>query len=201
MTADMFANRDTFVAKFAEVFKNAGWKADFHKGETYWGFLWSRPNFRVTTSFSAGAVQQRRETPVVSFAAGLSKAELDAISEELFPTPQGYDASPVIIASYRVKEAIPNDLEDHPRFIRSLSEKIIQWASIQDIEACIRNFATPWETEKQLTHLAALAYFGDFITLMEYQEMFKRGKRANFYPMIEAEMIDRAVNIAIERAF
>lgn len=74
------------------------------------------------------------------------------------------------------------------------------WAEAKNIESCILNFANPWETEKQAAHLAALAYVGDFNTLIDYQEMFKRGKRANFYPMIKPEMIDRAVDIALERA-
>ena len=104
------------------------------------------------------------------------------------------------MASYPIKKEIPALQKDHESFIRNLSDQVIQWAEAQDIDACIGCFAKPWETEKQATHLAALAYVGDFNTLMEYQEMFKRGSRANFYPMIKHEMIDRAVDIALERA-
>ncbi|WP_376766896.1 DUF6990 domain-containing protein [Rhizobium tropici] len=48
--------------------------------------------------------------------------------------------------------------------------------------------------------MTALAYLADFTTLVDYQEIFRKGKRMNFVPMITREMIDRAVNIAAERA-
>lgn len=52
---------------------------------------------------------------------------------------------------------------------------------------------------KQILHLAALAWKGDYITLAEYRNIFDRGKRLNFVPMITKEMIDRAMEIAIDQ--
>jgi hypothetical protein len=36
--------------------------------------------------------------------------------------------------------------------------------------------------------------------LIDYQQIFQKGKRLNFVPMIKPEMIDRAIDIAVERA-
>jgi hypothetical protein len=52
----------------------------------------------------------------------------------------------------------------------------------------------------QLCHLGALAWSGDYSTLLDYEAVFKKGMRMNFVPMITAEMIDRALEKAWERA-
>jgi hypothetical protein len=51
----------------------------------------------------------------------------------------------------------------------------------------------------QICHLAALAWKGNLDKLIEYQESFKRGHRLSFVPMITADMVDRALDIAAER--
>lgn len=52
---------------------------------------------------------------------------------------------------------------------------------------------------RQVCHLAALAWAGDFNTLTDYQKSLERGHRLNFVPMIKREMIDRAIEIAFDR--
>jgi hypothetical protein len=52
----------------------------------------------------------------------------------------------------------------------------------------------------QLCHLGALAWNGDYSTLLDYEAIFKTGKRLNFVPMITTEMIERALEKAWERA-
>lgn len=200
MSDEIFAYRDRFVARFAKIFRDEGWKADFRKRENYWSFLKSFSDFDVSTSFSGQEIRQLTRTPLVNFSTGLSKPDLNTIAQKIIPPKKGFEALPVIIASFSIKDEIPVMQEDHDAFIRGLSDQIVQWAEAQDVESCIASFARPWETEKQSTHLAALAYVGDFNTLMDYQEMFKRGKRANFYPVIKVEMIDRALDIALDHS-
>lgn len=86
--------------------------------------------------------------------------------------------------------------------IKSLSDEIEIWWGAQPIASSLKTMSQPPpETgQAQLYHLAALAYLGDFNTLMEYQSVFSKGKRMGFVPMIKAEMIERALDIALERA-
>ena len=86
--------------------------------------------------------------------------------------------------------------------VQSISDEVESWWKVQAIEDAIKSKSQPPpETgQAQLYHLAALAYLGDFNTLMDYQQVFAKGQRMGFVPMIEAEMIDRAVDIALERA-
>lgn len=82
-------------------------------------------------------------------------------------------------------------------------QKVINWGRGLDANQTIRVIASspiPDVGGAQLKYLAALAYVGDFNTLMDYQEVFSKGKRMNFVPMIKPEMIDRALDIALERA-
>ena len=116
------------------------------------------------------------------------------------PPVKGFDAQPAVLAGLKISKHLPMDDADHEDFIKELSHTIIEWAEKQESASLIKRFATPWETEAQTTHLAALAYVGDFNTLMDYQQMFKRGKRANFHPYVKADAIDRALDIALERA-
>ncbi|WP_434290579.1 DUF6990 domain-containing protein [Celeribacter sp. SCSIO 80788] len=83
-----------------------------------------------------------------------------------------------------------------------LIEKVIGWGRSVDPNQTIRSIASspiPDVGGAQLKYLASLAYVGDFNTLMDYQEIFRKGQRMNFVPMIKPEMIDRAVDIALER--
>ncbi|MFS2174359.1 hypothetical protein ACCC98_00130 [Rhizobium pisi] len=86
--------------------------------------------------------------------------------------------------------------------IEDVSKEAINWWQSQDNLVAIKALAAPPQSTglSQLMHLGALAYLGDFNTLIDYQEVFRKGKRLNFVPMIKPEMIDRAVDIAVERA-
>lgn len=86
--------------------------------------------------------------------------------------------------------------------IEEIGKEAVAWWKEQDNMAAIKALTAPAPSagQAQLMHLAALAYLGDFDTLMDYQAIFRRGKRLNFVSMIEPEMIDRAVTIAFERS-
>ena len=52
----------------------------------------------------------------------------------------------------------------------------------------------------QVAHLAALAWSGDFSTLLSYEAAFERGYRLNFVPLITVETIRRAMSETREAA-
>jgi len=83
-----------------------------------------------------------------------------------------------------------------------IEEKLKEIQSI-DMRGVIKELAANCPDQpymRQIMHLASLAYLGDFTTLMDYQKIFERGYRLNFIPAIDKSMIDRATEIAIERA-
>ena len=200
MIDDKFNYGNTFVAQFALIFKRAGWLAQFHKDESYWSFTRSLDQVDVRTSLSQRNVLSLPSNTRVVFSAGFSESELDRIFYRIAPPVKGDDAQPLVLKGLRIQEDIPAIKEQREVLISDISHRLITWAGEEDAQLCIQDFAKPWLTERQTSHLAALAYVADFNTLMDYQEMFKRGKRANFYPYITQEMLDRATDIALKRA-
>ena len=192
--------RNNFVAQFALTFKRAGWLAQFHKDESYWSFTRSLDQVDVRTSLSQRNVLSLPSNTRVVFSAGFSEPELDRIFYRIAPPVKGDDAQPLVLKGLRIQEDVPATKERQDALISGISQKLITWAGEEDAQLCIQDYAKPWLTERQTPHLAALAYVGDFNTLMDYQDMFKRGKRANFYPYITQEMLDRATDIALARA-
>ena len=94
-------------------------------------------------------------------------------------------------------------LEAADFYYRRLVEEEVEELRKLDMEKVIKDFAancpdTP--SMRQVMHLASLAWRADFNTLLDYQDIFKRGYRMNFVPMITPEMIERALQIAFDRA-
>jgi len=52
---------------------------------------------------------------------------------------------------------------------------------------------------KQVFHLVALAVKGEVYQLTDYLDAVKRGKRRNFVPMVDQKMLERALNVAMQR--
>jgi hypothetical protein len=87
------------------------------------------------------------------------------------------------------------------------AEQLISRTLLLAIEDPLERYLTRFKVERpdmpsipQLCHLGALAWSGDYSTLLDYEAIFKKGKRLNFVPMIETEMIERALEKAWERA-
>ena len=86
--------------------------------------------------------------------------------------------------------------------IRRLITRETGRVELLDINELIKEFglACPdGPSMPQVCHLAALAWLGDFNKLTDYQNIFGRGHRMNFVPMITKEMIDRALEISYDR--
>lgn len=105
---------------------------------------------------------------------------------------------PLTLVSHRLTFEIPeNFISDH--FIVNMSNQLIAHSAKSGVQSKVDEFARPWRTETQFSHVAALAYVGDFVTLIEYQEAFKKGQNCGFYPAIDENIINRALDIALER--
>lgn len=118
----------------------------------------------------------------------------------------------------RIIGSIAGKRASHDTLLQTRLEKKAPEIGLKEIEAISKEAATWWRSQDNLTaikaltapppstglsqlmHLGALAYLGDFNSLLDYQDIFRRGQRLNFVPMITSEMIDRAVDIAVERS-
>lgn len=86
--------------------------------------------------------------------------------------------------------------------LAELVGEILRRVTLIDIDAQLRELASTCPDRpsmRQILHLGALAYRGEFPALLEYVDAFGRGKRFNFVPMITKDMVDRAFDIAVER--
>ncbi len=85
---------------------------------------------------------------------------------------------------------------------RTTVEKLLEAAcsfSIDEYISIVRS-QIPDKSVPQVCHLASLAREKDFLTLMDYQDSFRTGNRKGFVPIITSQMIERALNIALEDA-
>ena len=86
---------------------------------------------------------------------------------------------------------------------RKMIEEEVESILKMDMQMVVKEFAgscPDQPTMRQIMHLASLAWLADFATLMDYEKIFERGYHMNFAPTINREMIQRAMEIAIERA-
>jgi len=93
-------------------------------------------------------------------------------------------------------------LDEADSAFRQLLNEEVAAARAMKFEEIMKEFAASCPDRpsiRQLLHLAALAWKGDFDTLMDYEKVFERGHRLNFVPMITRDMIRRAVEIAVDR--
>lgn len=92
--------------------------------------------------------------------------------------------------------------EQAPEAFRSLVSSaltFIRALSLSDMVGEFKATLPDRPSGRQLFHLAALAWDGDYSTLGDYQRIFAQGKRLNFVPMITRRMIDSALAIANKR--
>jgi hypothetical protein len=96
---------------------------------------------------------------------------------------------------------VPNE-ESLPRQIESQMVDLVSELRGASLQSYVDMFSTdiPDGLLPQVCHLAALAWKGNLERLIDYHEIFQRGHRLRFVPMITADMIDRALDIAAARA-
>ena len=109
------------------------------------------------------------------------------IIAHLFNQKAGHEAIYGFEIEYRIDTLKELNISD-------INNKIIDWWNQHKDYLKIKSFQNLPDDMggNQLKHLAALAFDGDFNTLMDQQEFFERGHRLNFVPMITKEVIDRA---------
>lgn len=176
------------------VLANLGWHTEADK-ETGDLFIWREDG--DTKLYSLFNIRPNLDhEQVMSLSASTQSLEFSQIKHQI---SGGRRYSNAIHEKSFERTSVQIDLED----VASVNEEMIAWWKAQDNQEGIKAFRTdyvPEVTYCQLNYLAALAYFGDFVPLLEYQEAFKKGNHLNFSQDVDIEMLNRAIDIALERS-
>ncbi|AJD51763.1 hypothetical protein SAMN02744133_104201 [Thalassospira xiamenensis M-5 = DSM 17429] len=197
--------KDTRTSKFHTIYKVlliGGWKE--HRTDAGRCFAKGMGNEFLVLNLHETFLKDSQNLAANWF---LHSDELSKIGQAIFPNKQRtWLPLRAFIEAPQEQEALVS-VSDKEEYSAADAEKLIckitAWGQAVDVNRTIQNIANasiPNVGGAQLKYLAALAYVGDFNTLMDYQAAFQKGRRLNFTPMIKPEMIDRAVDIALERA-
>lgn len=132
----------------------------------------------------------------ISLSPSVSSEEFTAAAAFILGRDGGHE--PIVVSSVMPEKLIELNFE----VIVRLSQSVISWASVQDIEkglAVYRALPTDSKGALPLRHLAALAVAGDVERLAKYQFSFVQGDRLDFVPYVTQEMISRALSLAQDR--
>jgi hypothetical protein len=193
-------NVDDFVQQLVSYFQGKDWLLSHDKRENFWTVSRDFDGSSVRFVINNKSVLAPTLTPKLRIAPYLTDIAFSKIEKQIFQSK--IQAEPPIAYTEIVK-AVPELPAAFFSLFAEVAEEVAKWGRSLDLQSCVHELAikgVPDVGGGQLRHLTALAYLGDFNTLVDYQEMFREGKRMNFVPMITPEMIDRAVNIAAERA-
>ncbi|MFS8048049.1 DUF6990 domain-containing protein [Rhizobium sp. BR 314] len=195
-------NIDQFVHQFIEYFQKSGWISTHDKHEDYWEISHDFHGSNVGFVFNSRSVFAPTLNPKVQISPFLTNAAFSKIEKEIFQHASKIQVDPAV-AYTKIIKSIPEYSAEYPVLFKDILQEIEAWGQNLNLQNCVQELATKGIPEVgggQLRHLTALAYLGDFNTLLDYQKIFRKGKRLNFVPMITAEIIDRAIDIAAERA-
>lgn len=129
---------------------------------------------------------------------GISHKELSAVASRILGDPPD---TPQTFKSEQGRAEV-GSLASAGEMYRKMIKEQIESVQKTDMDKVIKDFAANCPDRpsmRQIMHLAALARLADFNTLTDYQKIFARGHRMNFVPMISQAMIERALDIAMER--
>lgn len=194
---DMNVYRNKFSHLFNNVLVGLGWKAELLDGALFPSYSKRVGELILYTSLDGRNIYEENGKRFAKLVVAVSLSELDGIYAQIFDPHMSIDNEPVIITNTKLVKEIEDS--DQIKSIVEISNFADAAFSREGVEAVIKQIAGPWKTEGQISHISALAYTGDFVTLMEYIEMFKKGKRANFFPIVKLDMIESALDIALER--
>ena len=103
---------------------------------------------------------------------------------------------------HQCSEDIPDDGDRDGALRRVVARELLRVKQLS-LESIVESYAAPGPPPTrslgQIVHLAALAYKADVHRLTEYLQGMKRGKRFGLVPMITQEMVERAIDLAIEQ--
>lgn len=96
---------------------------------------------------------------------------------------------------------VPNEVA-LPQQVEAQMRELVHELKHASLPYYIEKFSVtlPQPSMPQVCHLTALAWKGNLDKLIEYEESFAQGHRLGFVPMITADMIDRALDIAARNA-
>lgn len=181
------------------VFLDKGWQIRAHAKEGFSRFWREDTGKLLTTGLDENALQPMPDHTEFQCVVGLSLPEVNQIAAKIqhgSPTP----CDETILSNVKAAHPLLETQAENLDLFSHVCQEVISKAAQVELEEAVKEFAAPWSTHLQISHLAALAYTGDFNTLMDYQILFKGPNRANFHPYIAAAMIDRAFDIAVDRA-
>ncbi|MDF3931343.1 DUF6990 domain-containing protein [Pseudomonas citronellolis] len=176
--------------EFLSILEAQGWKCEMDEAREHFCVI----NIDDVDVQVIPSVKKRADHFRVSLAASVSSREFSEAVGYIFGKRCGH--VPVVLD----REPPEKFINISPRDVEMLSGKVISWARSQDINAGLksyRNLPTDAKGAMPLRHLAALSIAGDAARLMGYKECFDRGDRLGFVPYITAEMIVRAVQLAM----
>jgi hypothetical protein len=179
---------------FADLFISLGGQLEHDRADEWWTFPVGDFEIHIEPHLShsfAGST--------LALDCAISNKEFAKLINRIFREPSGRFQC-IKWESRRMEIKFQTEVETG--FRKLLDDELKQVQSI-DFGGLVEEFASSCPDRpsmRQVSHLAALAWKGDFKTLMDYEKTFERGFRLNFVPMITKEMIGSAVEIACERA-
>lgn len=103
-----------------------------------------------------------------------------------------------VLSTTQIRRYFPDITQSH---IVEADRVLSEWWKKQSVSIEVAAKAQSYSEKGNSAayHLAALAFIGDYSTLMDYQKILGKGHRMQFPPYVSLGMIDRAVSIALDR--
>ena len=175
------------------VLEDLGWKCDKDEaGDFYCLLEYGDGQLQIIPTIRKCSDHFR-----VSLMPSISTKRFSAAASKILG--ESIDHDPIVVSNLEDNKIPVVSKEDIVR----IAEKVLSWASAQDIEAGLaiyRDLPTNAKGARPLRHLAALALAGDVERLQSYKRSFDRGDRLDFVPYISVEMIERGIVIAKENS-
>ncbi len=159
--------------------------------EDFWSF--SRPPLVV--SFADPRIIELPASVMIA----LDVFVYEDLFSELLEKIHGAKAWPLFVTSLELQ--CPYDTDLKPEIKRAVMRRLAE-AEALDIRQIVERYASERPdrfVKPQISHLAALAWKGDHLTLGEYQTVFDRGKHLNFSTSITKDIIDRALELSYDQ--
>lgn len=156
---------------------------------------WSFSRQPLVISFADPRIIELPASVDVALSVSICELLFSKLVEEI----KGTKAWPLLVSTLRI------EVTEIDNFALKLKKAVVdQLAKAEDIDIRqeVERLASDrpdFPVMKQVSHLAALAWKGDFITLGEYEAVFERGKHLNFLPMITKDMIARALELSYDQ--
>lgn len=180
--------------KISEYFDSSWLKMEPH--ELDGNCLWLKKNEGQVTLYISPTIKAIGDQFVIRVIAACTHSEFGEFCKKilketgnLLPTMESKSFSTKLF----YKAEIYKELE-------KLIEEIEIWSNSIDFNKKMRWFHDSRPNIPQMYqvwHIAALSYYENYEQLMQYQDLFLKGNKLNFLPIVTKEMLDLAVEYAV----